>query len=1586
MNNHPHLKILHSLYLKETQSFRKVHRMIDLFESIIKTHTVVIVCEYVKHNQLSDSAKGLLAQGLRTPSLGTWQLFSRVLFEELQKDNYEYLLCDFPNEFLFLDKALNSDKTNVIAMRNGYAHGATPSDDDCEIDIKKFDPFLTQLMELKWLVTSTLEVQNGKVTIVNTNGSLSLHPMLLYRKEDSDASFAFFNDLKNDKVGLLNYPLGKHYREKDFFTEFQEYLPLQDWKKIGNNEFYQRIEELTETFKGRTIEREKLLQFVSTKSKGYFSIQGNPGIGKSALIAQFFKDLRAHDALKKLHIVEYFIRRGTQQAQVEYLLNYLIRRTDEYFPAGKEIRAEGKMVFDLQNQLFAKWRLWSEHSKGQKILFLIDGLDEGVENDVVTYLPRENFENILIIYGSRPGGHKTIDDLWATLPTEYHTKLELYGLGKEDIRALIYEVANKYEIDRESSWIDAVHKRSQGNPLYLRLLCDAVENGSIGINDINALPKEIDEYYKAILQRYAQDAIDGDALLTGLFTFAAAKDYLTVSHLGLINKLGSATVQRIGSTLKEVLYENPLTEEILDYQLFHESFREYLVKEKAKEVRDASDRIIAFCDTWQELEGNWEQCYALEHYATHLSESKKAQHHEVLMNLIYDEEYAREQIKTLKSFDSSNRLFQLTLLKASELKKEEHLLEAALCLIDLRYDEANDAPQVVAMVANNEIDLALKRIESFGGADEEGVKRRFVLYILCLMELTMLESKNKPFRKSGIEKLLNHLDEHTPTDTSIINWIEFFPSFTMFLMACEWQELGLDYLLVYKRTDECVKNWVKYFGLLSDKQFSILINITLSLSDINNVINTSKIIIAELGKKGEIDQLKNLRSRISGLKSNSSKNIISWGNNIKPSNKNINSVFLESLDESNPKDLINSAFEFYNNISNDEWKLKLSYLREIIFSKNAKKINLSTFIRIFNAYVNLNFAKTITDEEIPRPDIKSRENYMIIELSQWLFNFVKENKGNESEKSFFKKIILAIENPAIKLFFKIQLIDELSIQDNNSNINSVFLECCENDNSFLIFNFFEKLIELNMCEYALEFCNKFKKKEYDLYLNSYRVSRYHEDWVLNSMTLSLLRKGASDEAIKTVQRIQNSILKANSLIILLEDLKLINTEIINNGIFQAFCKNASEIGDIYELIKVHNSLLEKIIVKDFDLEFINRVIEYMYELKYTVNNKNLFWCKVFLASATFVEKEKNIKLKGFFIQRAYAETLNIKDKHTKYENLIDIISSTKDFDKYFDVDFILEELENDIKLMPEIERHKGFLGDFNEILGKIVSIRLSQNKFHKAIESAQGISGRWIKPYAIKSIITVLAQHGKIEEALECSKGIIEKSDALHSISSELTKQGKIEEALDCASGISEVYSKCSALKYISNELTKLGNWQLAESIVLEITLVSERHIFWETLAANRYKEIGWQKALQEVNQLKNEEARLFYLKGWTEAVSLEETDAVCVQEALSHLAHDSENIENLLQKYALHELFFGNIDKELVHRLNKSLNIQWALDIQTQFPKQESTSRLSSNLDTWLHEIADEDDRDDIKSWAEKVKDGKMLEDKFSEKVKNMN
>jgi hypothetical protein len=134
MEKHPQIKELFQLYNSETEAFRKVHRLIDLFESIVKSYTIVIMGEYFSRMEVSDAVKGLLPDGLRTPSLGTWQLFSRVLFQELKEKQHAFLLSDFVNEFEWLDKAIMQEKTNIINFRNTYAHGATPSDEKCKQD------------------------------------------------------------------------------------------------------------------------------------------------------------------------------------------------------------------------------------------------------------------------------------------------------------------------------------------------------------------------------------------------------------------------------------------------------------------------------------------------------------------------------------------------------------------------------------------------------------------------------------------------------------------------------------------------------------------------------------------------------------------------------------------------------------------------------------------------------------------------------------------------------------------------------------------------------------------------------------------------------------------------------------------------------------------------------------------------------------------------------------------------------------------------------------------------------------------------------------------------------------------------------------------------------------------------------------------------------------------------------------------------------------------------------------------------------------------------------------------------------------
>jgi hypothetical protein len=1662
MKNHPHILSLQRLYESEVQSFRKVHRMIDLFESIIKSHTVVIMSEYVKHNQLSESAKGLLSQGLRLPSLGTWQLFSRVLFEELEKSNYSWLINDFAKEFSILDKALNNDKTNVISFRNGYAHGATPTDEQCEADIEKFESFLNQLLEFNWLNNSKLEEKDGKVFLSTAANQLSLHPLLLYRNEENVASFAFFNDIKNDKIGLLNYPLSKHYREKDFYSEFHSYLPLHEWKKSGNNEFYQRIEELTDTFKGRIAEREKLLHFVINKNKGYLSIQGNPGIGKSALIAQFFKDLKAKEKIKNILVVEYFIRRGTMQAQVEYLFNYLIKRTDELFPLGKEIRAEGKMIFDLQYQLFSKWRLWAEHSNGNKLLFLIDGLDEGTENNIVTYMPRENFENILIIYGSRPGGHKTIDEFWGSLPVEHHTKIELAGLSKEDIRALIYEVANKYEVERESIWIDAVQLRSQGNPLYLKLLCNAIENGSIGLNDINALPKEIDEYYKAILQRYGNDP-DGDALLAGLYAFGAAKDYLTLPHIGSINNLGEATLQRIGSTLKEVLYENPLTTDILDYQLFHESFREYLEKEKKLQLTEAVERIIDFCSKWHEYEGTWEQRYALEFYAQHLCESKKAERSKELLQLLEDKSYTDTQKKVLRQFDATKKLYQLSLLKANELKIYDLQLEAALSLVDLKYEEENDAPQIINMVANGDIDLALKRIESFGGVDKEGVKRKFMLYMLCLMELTLLNSKDQSCSHTSIKKILQHLDEQLPTDNSILDWSKFFSSYLMFKMACKWNEKNIDYSILYKRSNSLESNWISGKGPYNEKQFEVLTNTARNISDEGEKSDALTSISSELAKQGKIEESLNIARGISDERKKS-KVLIAISSELAKQGKleGSSKVIEESLNTAlgisddwkksgaltsisselakqekieDASKVIKEALNTTLSINNE---LKKSYALKAISSELAKQgkmeeaLNTALSISVEGEKsdaltsisselakqgkieASLNTARSISDEGKKSDALKSisselaklgkiEESYKIILESlntargisvEWKKSaaltaisseLAKQGKVDESlntargisderEKS---KALIAISSELAKQGKK----DESSkvIKESLNTALGISDDWKKSDSLTLILSELAKQEKIEDSSKVLEES-----------LNTARgiSDEWERSSVLVSISSEMAKKGKVESSLNTARGISDEWEKSLALFAISIELASQGKEEDASKVIKESLNTARGISDERDKIKAFSAISSELASQGKEEE-ASKVIK---ESLYTARGISDGWKKSAALTAISSELAKQGK-----IDESLNTARGISDEWEKSLALIAISSELALQGKKEESSKVIKESLNTARGISDDWKKSDALIAISSELAKQGKIEESYKVIIESLNTARCIKYEWEKKLVLTAISSELAKQGKIEESLSIARGIsneCEKSKALIEISSELVMQSKeeessnvIKESLNIARGIINEWGKSRALIAISSELAKHGNLMFAEKTGLEISQIAERHKCWKKISLIILGKEGYQKSLQQFSQFQNDEARLFFLKGLAENVSVNQLNSTCINESLPIFVNDVESIENLLKKFAFYQVFFEKSAKEKIQRLNRTLNIQWALDIIDQFPKDENNviERMSTNLEEWINQITDEDDREQIELWAKQVAKGKITEEDFMKKIEEM-
>jgi predicted dinucleotide-utilizing enzyme len=139
------------------------------------------------------------------------------------------------------------------------------------------------------------------------------------------------------------------------------------------------------------------------------------------------------------------------------------------------------------------------------------------------------------------------------------------------------------------------------------------------------------------------------------------------------------------------------------------------------------------------------------------------------------------------------------------------------------------------------------------------------------------------------------------------------------------------------------------------------------------------------------------------------------------------------------------------------------------------------------------------------------------------------------------------------------------------------------------------------------------------------------------------------------------------------------------------------------------------------------------------------------------------------------------------------------------------------------------------------------------------------------------------------------------------------------------------------------------------------------------------------LTKLPNGEAITFFKKGIAQSINTINATKESILQILPLVKADKESTEHLMQMHALYCAFFENPSKEKIQKFNSSLNIQWALDIISKFPKEENGLRLSANLEGWIEEVVDEDDREQIELWAKQVAKGKITEEEFEERVKGI-
>ena len=659
----PLWQALHA-FNQDPSPFRQVHRFIDALEVLVKLHTVYAVSIVVHRLGLDDSARGLLAEGLRTPSLGIWWQFAREFAKGVQKGEHPEELGTLGTNILGpLSEALDGED-NLISFRNHCAHGATPSDEQCVQDLQLQVPRLKALLEAcrPVLATAKLLIQDQEAqffcccgdqqephghhfadvpknhTALLWNGeAIDLHPLLVYGSEKSSGHeqrlFYFYDKLRPQELRLLNYHKALHLRNADLRKDFLALYPIHEWMRLPETqEFRERIESLTENFKGRVNEMRTVADFVRHDQSGILFFWGAPGTGKSTLLAECIKRLRwspellkndpafGGKTLPKREVVEYLIRRDMPTGNAEHMFYHLNRVLEARFRLDLTPETDARRGAE---QLMR--RLEGVSKSKSRLVLVIDGLDESPSGlELLALLPRHAPEQVRLIYASRDQPRVRLA-VWENLDREQRVQTTVGGLCVEDTRALMADYVSKYSIS--SGYVQSVVQKSQGNPLYLKLLCSQLEQGSLKLNDSRNLPENISSMYTDTLNRLTDPERGGHSRSGDLLRLmAAARNHLSAVMVRDILGLNSLD-EALGliATCGELLYENSATEKWDGWQLFHESLREWLRTDGTHSagVIESMQKLAQWCaKTWHDEQQNvHSRTYASAYLPGHLLEA-----------------------------------------------------------------------------------------------------------------------------------------------------------------------------------------------------------------------------------------------------------------------------------------------------------------------------------------------------------------------------------------------------------------------------------------------------------------------------------------------------------------------------------------------------------------------------------------------------------------------------------------------------------------------------------------------------------------------------------------------------------------------------------------------------------------------------------------------------------------------------------------------------------------------------------------------------------------------------------------------------
>ena len=351
----------------------------------------------------------------------------------------------------------------------------------------------------------------------------------------------------------------------------------------------------TENFVGRDFIFSAINNFLHRYPKGYFTIVGVPGSGKSAILAQFVRQ-NPHTIYYNAQIagknrVEAFFPEVC--TQLNLLLENLSSTPPQPSPQtmteiGFINAHEGSWLFSTLLQQV------SENLPDQKIIIVIDGLD-GIDINSqavgtnLFYLPRYLPDQIYFIFARRPY-QKSHSGLLIEAPSQILDLADFQRENREDIKAYIRRnltpltpLPYKGMGEQESSnspllrgeGLGERFNENEDNFMYVQQILKAMTDGFYSANNFEQIPPYLETYYQQHWQKMQGHGLSDVAMdILRVLTAEETQPMSTVA-ISKIIKADVFDVAEIMETWLEFLQEIHTNKET-KYQLYHHSFRLYL--------------------------------------------------------------------------------------------------------------------------------------------------------------------------------------------------------------------------------------------------------------------------------------------------------------------------------------------------------------------------------------------------------------------------------------------------------------------------------------------------------------------------------------------------------------------------------------------------------------------------------------------------------------------------------------------------------------------------------------------------------------------------------------------------------------------------------------------------------------------------------------------------------------------------------------------------------------------------------------------------------------------------------------------------